>query len=367
MARKSAASWNIGARWRADRHYSKGCRLVRAGKPTEALKAFDQVIAILPKHARAHLQRALALAAAGRIAEAVHAARQAAELAPRNHAPLLFLGQIQYDAGHHEEARKAFSAAARLDPQNRVVQAYLGLALLALGHKDEGAGLLRAHLRYGYEGLEGRLLTLAEQHLYQHRDQARSLEDQLTPEESGREEAPAGCGLRLASAVRMALLWPFAMVRGRAALSWLRAEEAMSIRDWGAAISSLRQAEQAGAHPEKVAAALGQAYLEAGKPEVAAEHFARLPEETRQEPEMAALAGFAFFESGRYEQASKPLEITAARFSREYLPCYYRGLCEIALGQPKAATAWFIQAAARLNPHIAEKRLEEMLRVQAEQ
>ena len=365
MARKRPASWNIAARWRADRDYFKGCRLLRAGKPSEAVKAFDRVIAAFPKHHRAHLRRALALAAAGRAGEAVQAARKAADLAPRSHAPLLFLGQIQYDAGHYEEARKAFSAAARLDPENRMVQAYLGLALLALGHQEQSAELLREHLLFGYEGLEGRVLALAERYLWQHRDQARSLADQLPPEEAGREEARAGFGLRLASAIRMLILWPLARPRGRAAVSWLQAEEAISVRDWEKAIASLRQAEQAGADPDHLAAVLGQAYLEAGKPEAAAEHLARLPEDRLREPELAALAGFAFFESGQHEQARKPLEIAAARFTREYLPCYYRGLCDIALGQPKAAAPWFVQAAARLNPQIAQKRLEEMLRLQA--
>jgi hypothetical protein len=42
-------------------------------------------------------------------------------------------------------------------------------------------------------------------------------------------------------------------------------------------------------------------------------------------------------------------------------------MCDIALGQPRAATQWFVQAAERLDPHIAEKRLEEMMRVRGEE
>jgi len=42
-------------------------------------------------------------------------------------------------------------------------------------------------------------------------------------------------------------------------------------------------------------------------------------------------------------------------------------MCEIALGQPAAAAKWFVRACERLNPHIAEKRLEEMARVWGEQ
>ena len=130
-------------------------------------------------------------------------------------------------------------------------------------------------------------------------------------------------------------------------------------------MAALRRAEEAGAHQEQVALAMGQAYLEERKPEAAAQQFARLSESAREQPEVAAAMGAALFESGRYEEAREPLAIAARRFSREYVPCYFRGMCEIALGQPKAATKWFVQACERLNPHIAEKRLEEMARVRA--
>lgn len=358
--------WSIVAWWRADRHYFRACRLARAGKPGEAVRAFDEVIAIFPKHARAHAQRALALAAASKVGQAVQAARRAAELDPGNHVPWLFLGKIQYDAGALEEARKAFSAASRLDPDNRLVQAYLGLALLAMGRTEAGAELLRPNLLYGYEPLEGRVTALAEQYLWEHRDRAKSLEDQLTADEGGRPEVSAGWGLRLASAVRRVLLWPLARLRGRAAALALEAEEAMSVGDWEQATEALHRAEQAGTDPEQVALALGQCYLEMDNSTAAVKQFARLPEETRKEPDVALLVGAALFDAGQFEMARKPLEIAAERFSREFVASYYRGLCDIALGQPKTAAAWFTQAAERLNPHIAKKRLAEMLRLCAE-
>ncbi len=327
------------------------------------MKAFDRVIAASPKHARAHAQRALALAAAGRPGEGVRAARRAAELAPGNHAFPLFQGEIHYDAGQFEEARKAFSAAARLDPENRLVQAWLGLSLLAMGRREQGVALLKEHLRYGYAPVEARVLVLAEQYLWEHREQALALEDQLTPDEGGRDESEGGLALRLISAVRGGVLWPLARLRGRATAAMLEAEEAMSVGDWERAVGALRRAEEAGADPEAAALALGQVYLEQRKPEAAAEQFARLPEEARREPELAALVGAALFETGKYEEAREPLAIAARRFSREYVPCYFRGLCEIALGQPRAATEWFAEASERLNPQVAEKRLAEMVRV----
>jgi len=356
-------AWSFIAWWRADRDYSRACRLLRAGKPGEAVKAFDRVIAAFPKHARAHVQRGLALAAAGRAGEGVRAARRAADLAPGNHAPLLFLGEIHYDAGQFEEARKAFSGAARVDPENRLVQAWLGLSLFALGRRDQGAELLREHLRYGYGPVEARVLVLAERYLWEHREQARALEDQLTRDEGGRDDSPGGLTLRLISAVRGGALWPLARLRGRATAAMLEAEEAMSVGDWERTAAALRRAEEAGADSEAVALALGQVYLEQRKPEAAVEQLARLPEEARREPELAALMASALFETGRYEEAREPLAIAAKQYDREYAPCYFRGLCEIALGQPRAAREWFAQAAERLNPQIAEKRLEEMLRV----
>jgi Flp pilus assembly protein TadD len=348
---------------RADRRYFKGTSLLRSGKGGEAARAFDDVLSIFPKHARAHVQRAKALAAAGRVGEAVGAARQAVELAPGSHAPMLVLGQIQYDAGRYEEARKGFAAAAKLDPENRLVRSYLGLAMLATGRIEEGALLIDAHMLYGYEGLEARLLTLAEQYLWDHTDEARSLDEQLTPDEGAREEGPAGLGLQFASAVRRILLWPVARLRGPAAWWRLQAEEAFSVRDWDKAIAALQEAEKAGADLQDTAAGLGMAYLEARNPQAAAEQFLRLPQEVRAEADIALPLGASLFDCGRYEEAREPLRIAAERFTRDFLPAYFRGLCDIALDQPGASTHWFILAVERLNPQLAKKRFEEMMRV----
>jgi tetratricopeptide (TPR) repeat protein len=356
---------SILARWRADRDYFRACRLARSGAPAEAAKVFDQVIQAVPNHTRAYLQRALALAAAGRTAEAVKAARRAAELAPKSHAAQLFLGQIHYDAGNLDEARKAFTAAARLDPQNQLVQAYLGLTMLAQGQMEKGAEVLQRTLRYGYERLEGRVIALAEAYLWEHRDQARPLEAQLTAEEGGRDDAPAGVWLRSASLFRTVLLAPLARLRGPKAALTLRAREAMSIGDAETAIAALKEAAQAGADPLETAFGLGQAYYDARQPKAAVEQLSHLPEDERRDPDVASLYGGALFEVGRYDEAREYLAIAAARFRQEFVPAYYRGMCDIALGHPKAATHWFVETASRLNPHVAEKRLEEMIRVSA--
>ncbi len=349
--------------WRASREYARAFRLWRAGKPGEAARAFARVLELMPEHARAEAQRARALAEAGRFSEALKAARQAAELAPESHVPHLFRGQIHYDADAFEEARKAFLAAAERDPQNQLVQAYLGLTLLALGQVEEGAALLEKHLAYGYERLEGRLIALAEQYLWEHRAQARTLEQQLTVDEGGRDDRPAGFGLRVISALRTMVLWPLTRLRGPKALRLLHAEEAMSLHEFTRAAEAFAAAEAAGADPVAMAFARGQAYYEAAQPELAAEQLLRLPEEARREPEVAGLLGAALLESGRAEQARDYLTLAANRFRKEFAPAYYRGLADIATGRAKEATPWFVETADRLNPEIAKKRLEEMMRV----
>ena len=336
---------------------------MRSGRPGEAAKSYGEVAALLPRHFRASIQQARALSAAGRVSEAVRAAKRAAEIAPKSHAAMLVLGQVQYDSGHYEEARKAFAAAARLDPENRMVQAYLGLSLLAVGHFADGAPLVTQHLLYGYEEVEARLLTLAEQFLWERRDRARSLEDQLTPDEGAREEGPAGFGLQFASAIRRILLWPLARLRGRAAVWRLLAEEAFSVRHWDKAIAAMHEVEKAGADPQDIALSLGTAYLESRTPEAATEQFLRLPEEVRKEPDIAMMLGAALFDSGRYAEAREPLGIAAEHFGKDFLPAYFRGLCDIAVGQPQSATPWFTLAVEHLNPHLGEKRFEEMMRV----
>jgi Flp pilus assembly protein TadD len=356
-------SWSLRAWWRTNRFYFEGARVLRSGRPGDAVRAFTHVVEESPKHSRAHIQQARALAAAGHVGEAVRAARRAAELAPENHAPLLSLGQIHHDAGNAEEARKAFAAAARLDPENRLVRACLGLALLSRGRIEEGAALLREHLSYGYDWLESRLTAQAESYLWQHRESARPLEEQLEPEEGGREEGPAGFGLQFASAVRRVALCPLTALRGRAALARLRAEEAFSLRRWEDAIAALREAEAAGAGSEEVALGLGLALLEARKAQAAAEHFMRLPEDARKDPEVALLVGAALHDAGRYEDAREPLAIAADRFTKDFVPAYFRGLCDIALGDEASSYKWFELAVARLNPLLAQKRFEEMMRV----
>jgi tetratricopeptide (TPR) repeat protein len=356
-------SWNLRAWWRADRSYTRGSRLLRAGQPGEAAKAFAEVIALFPAHSRAYLQQAKALAAAGRPSEALRACKRAAELSPKSHAPLLFQGQIEYDAGHLEEARKAFQAAAKLAPENQMVQAYLGLTLLAGGKLEQGTKLLQEHLLYGYDALEARLLTLVEQYLWEHRDQAQSLEDQLTTDEGGRDDRPAGFGLRLASAVRCLVAWPLAAIRGRKGLLKLRAEEAVTLREWDRVIAALQEAETLGANAEDSALSLGMAYLEARKPVAAAEQFLRLSAEVRADPQVAMMVGAAFYDAGRYEDAREPLGLAAEHYTRDFLPAYFRGLCDIALGQPQTATRWFLLAVDRLNPQLTQKRFEELGRV----
>ena len=92
----------------------------------------------------------------------------------------------------------------------------------------------------------------------------------------------------------------------------------------------------------------------------------RLPENVRREPDIALLAGAALFDAGRNEEARGPLAIAADRFTKDFLPAYFRGLCDIALGQPSAATPWFAKAVERLNPNLAQKRFDEMIRVRSE-
>jgi len=354
----------LGARWRANREYARAFRLLRAGKPAEAAQAFARVLDLLPTHARAEAQRARALAAAGRVAEALKAARRAADLAPKSHVPHLFLGQIQYDAGAYEEARKAFRAAAQRNPENQLVQAYLGLSALALGRIEEGAALLAKHLAFGYEQLEARVITQAEKYLWEHRDQAKTLEQQLSVDEGGRDTARAGLSLRVISAVRTVLLWPWARLRGKKGVHLLYAEEAMFVREFARAVEHYRAAETAGADPLRIALALGFASYEAAEPGAAVAHLLRLREEDQRQPDVAGILGAALFDTGRYEQAREFLTIAVGRFRKDFAPAYYRGMCEIALGRPREATAWFEETAERLNPEIAKKRLEEMVRIQ---
>ncbi len=360
-------SLSPAARWRADREYRQAFRLLRAGKPAEAAKSFERVLVARPTHFRAEAQRARALAAAGRTSEAIRAARQAAELAPKSSVPLLFLGQIQYDAGAYEEARKAFRQAAERDPENQLIQAYLGLTALRGGQFEEAAPLLERYLLFGYEGLEARMLVLAERYLWEHRDKARTLRA-ATHRGRGRRATPPPPASPCAPS-RWCGPWCCGRWRGCGEVRGWRGcgpKRRCRCTSSSGPMPHYRAAEAAGADAMEMALAQGVAYYEAGKSQAAAEQLLRLPEEMQQDPEVAGLLGGALFESGRCEQARPFLAIAATRLRKDFAPAYYRGLCAIALGKDKEAVSWFEQAAERLNPELAKKRLEEMLRVRQE-
>ena len=49
--------------------------------------------------------------------------------------------------------------------------------------------------------------------------------------------------------------------------------------------------------------------------------------------------------------------------STDYWPFYYLGLCSVAQSDAERARSWFKKATERINPDIAQKRLDELVRV----
>ena len=88
----------------------------RAGRPSEAIPHYREMLRLHPEHFGAHNNLAAALAATGQGEEALQHFRRAAELEPDNFAARGNLAQALDDAGRHREALVHYEAALRQRP-----------------------------------------------------------------------------------------------------------------------------------------------------------------------------------------------------------------------------------------------------------
>ncbi|MGQ9896994.1 MAG: tetratricopeptide repeat protein [Acidobacteriota bacterium] len=110
----------------------------QAGKLTEALRLYDEALAIDATLAPVHFQRGMALLALHRAAEAVKAFERCVQLQPDFLRGWLQMGIAALAANDPAQAEKAYATALRLAPNH--VEARLRLARLALeNHKPEVA------------------------------------------------------------------------------------------------------------------------------------------------------------------------------------------------------------------------------------
>lgn len=118
-----------------------------AGRPTEALAAFDAALALQSNHVAARNGRALALQAAGRVDEAERELATALAIDPAAATTHSNLGNLYFRRDEVARARDAYLAAVRLDPDHADAHNNLGSAYFRLGERALAEREYRTALR----------------------------------------------------------------------------------------------------------------------------------------------------------------------------------------------------------------------------
>jgi Tfp pilus assembly protein PilF len=133
----------------AEIHHDLGVEALRAGRAADALKEFDQALAVDDRFPEAHRGRGLVLDLGfGRTEEAERAYLRALELRPEYPEAQSDLGQLYARTGRLDQALGQFDAAlADLSYREPwVARCNKGLALHRMGRKAEGIAELKASL-----------------------------------------------------------------------------------------------------------------------------------------------------------------------------------------------------------------------------
>jgi protein O-GlcNAc transferase len=108
-----------------------------AGRPAEALRFLDQLVAVVPNAAEAHGNRGIALMSLDRLDEAEQALRTAIQLDPRRAEPWYALGNLKTAQNQPEATFQAFLRVLEINPQDGRAWTNMGNALQLMGKHDD--------------------------------------------------------------------------------------------------------------------------------------------------------------------------------------------------------------------------------------
>ena len=123
-----------------------GLALLECGHAEEAIAALTASIAVHPRFADTHLRLGIALEMAGSVDAALAAYRRAAELLPSLADARYRAGDLLESLGRQEEAAQSFRRAAASDPKSTLGRIAAAKALLATGRDGEAEKILRQAL-----------------------------------------------------------------------------------------------------------------------------------------------------------------------------------------------------------------------------
>jgi len=131
----------IDNRKNLDNLYEEGIDLGKSGKYLEAIKIFDDVLKIDPKHIDALASKAYSLCLLHKYEEAIMACEEALKINPKHELALCNLDEVGAclgESGKYLEAIDVFNKILEIDPTNVHALANKANALIYL-HKDEDA------------------------------------------------------------------------------------------------------------------------------------------------------------------------------------------------------------------------------------
>jgi len=118
-------------------HYNLGLSLKELGRLDEAEKSFKQAILLNPNYANAYNNLGITLKELGRLQEAEASYTQAIALKPDNAEAYSNLGNTLKELGRLDEAEKSFKQAILLNPNHAEAYNNLGITLTELGRLVE--------------------------------------------------------------------------------------------------------------------------------------------------------------------------------------------------------------------------------------
>ena len=360
---------------RTERLFTKAQRLASEGNFEEAVRVFDQALSLNPNYAGIHLHKALALSDAGRHEDGVAAISKAIDLQPSSCVYYMFLGRIYYDARRFSDALQAFEQSLAKDERYEFAQVFKGITLLAIGKTTEAYELLQGRVNDTASSFQGRLLAVCESFLNQHQNGPQF------PEDDANEE-PIESLLNLQYAIGRFLVrvrYPTDARKRTAYLHCLEGDKRHSLKQLEVAIKVSKKALAALPDCDAAKEQLSDIYFDAGDYKSALQWLMETTEykegvaKAKADDKDAFLSqalhlrlGDIYRRLGEYDKATDHFARVAKPGLRDYQPFYYLGLCNIGLGKAGEARHWFEKATQRVNPRVAERRLQDMVQVEKE-
>ncbi len=122
-------------------------RVLREGRPAEAIETFERLLSIQPDYAKAHGKLGAAYAATGQRELAVKHLQTAARCDPDDPYGPGMLGWLAYLDGKPEQALEHYRHAEELEPYNAQVKYQIGLSLLKLSRWPDAEDCFRQALK----------------------------------------------------------------------------------------------------------------------------------------------------------------------------------------------------------------------------